>query len=76
MAKQRRRNPTAAGKRAAAPPAPTTLLELTQHGFDALKARRQKQDGSASRPSASARAFGEALDRLKADYARLLRPSR
>lgn len=74
MAKQRRAKHS--GAAAAAPAAAQTLLQLTQRGFDALKARRRNQDDSASRPSAQSRAFGEALDRLKADYERLLKPTR
>lgn len=73
MAKQRRHKRPAAGKRTIAQPAATTLLELTRRGFDALKARRQNQGGSSRGPSAQARAFGDAVDRLKADYERLLK---
>ena len=60
MAKQPR-GKTRAAKPKAAPLPATTLMELTAQGFDALKARRRGH------------AFGDGVERLKADYQRLLK---
>lgn len=58
----------------AGPAAPPTLIDHTRHGIDALRSRRA--DGQSAKTDPKAQAFGEALERLKADYERLLRRGR
>jgi hypothetical protein len=74
MAKQPRRKARTA-RPAAAPPPAKTLMEFTERGFDALKARRQRR-AAGGKPDKNSEAFGEAVERLKADYERLLKRTR
>ena len=74
MAKQPR-GKTRAAKPDAAPTPGKTLMELTERGFDALKARRQGP-AAGRKPDKKGQAFGEAVERLKADYERLLKRPR
>ena len=70
MAKQPRGKTRAATPQAAPLPA-KTLMEFTAQGFDALKARRRGAAGAKS--DQKGHAFGEGVERLKADYQRLLK---
>jgi len=47
-------------------------MECIEQGFDALKARRQKSAGG-SKSDKDGQAFADAVERLKADYERLLK---
>ena len=73
MAKSRRARTKPAPAQAAPAPA-RTLLDFTHQGFDALLARMDASASGEDRDAARSRkAFGEAIERLKLDYARLLK---
>jgi hypothetical protein len=74
MAKQPR-GKTRAARPDAAPPPAKTLMEFTERGFDALKARLQGP-AAGGKPDKKGQAFGEAVERLRADYERLLKRTR
>lgn len=70
MAKQPRGKARAAKPDASPTPA-RTLMEFTEGGFDAQKARR-RGPAAGRKPDKKGQAFDEAVERLKADYERLL----
>jgi len=74
MAKRPRGKKRAARPDAASAPA-KTLMEFTERGFDALNARRQRP-AAGGKPDKKGQAFGEAVERLKADYERVLKRTR
>jgi hypothetical protein len=71
MAKTRRKKPAPA---TAAKPA-TTLMDFTERGIDALRTNRPSpaQPGRSNTRDDNRRAFEDAIERLKADYAEVLR---
>lgn len=83
MAKQRRRKaPGGAARRAAtrktagpgktAPPA-SGLIEFTHRGLDQLHARLRATSATDKKADKKGHALGAALERLKADYERVLK---
>ena len=51
-----------------------TLIDFTERGFDALRDRRlSAAGGAAARRDKKGQAFAEAVERLKADYGRVLK---
>jgi hypothetical protein len=74
MAKQRKKRTPPRPK--VKPAAAKTLIDHTRQGIDALRSRRAKRSAKSSKADPKAQAFGEALDRLKADYERLLKRGR
>jgi hypothetical protein len=73
MAKQRKKRTAARPK--VKPAAAKTLIDHTRQGIDALRSRRAKPAKS-GKADPKAKAFREALERLEADYERLLKRGR
>jgi len=73
MAKQRLKKKRPAKPAVGTSPPPRTLAEFTERGFDALGKRRSRSAGRAGKPDKKSQAFAEAVERLKADYGRVLK---
>ena len=74
MAKTRRAKSKPVRAKKSAPPPARTLLEFTHQGFDALLARIEAGASGEDGKSADKRkAFAEAVERLKSEYARVLK---
>ena len=74
MAKQRKKRIPPRPK--AEPAAAKTLIDHTRQGIDALRSRRAKRSAKSAKADPEAKAFRDGLERLKADYERLLKRGR